>query len=99
MLVGGVGTRDRLSLEGVVVDRILRASRMHLCHGSQRPGCLESVFQSLAGRSLFAGSDQGDHKGRDHGGGPVRLSSCELGSLWMMRGGSLGRGSWGSGLV
>lgn len=56
-------------------------------------------FQSLAGRSLFAGSDQGDHKGRDHGGRPVRLSSCELGSLWMMRGGSLGRGSWGSGLV
>jgi hypothetical protein len=40
-----------------------------------------------------------DHKGRDHGGPPVRLSSCELGRLWMMRGSSLGRGSWVSGLV
>lgn len=57
-------------------------------------------FQSLTMKEeLSAGKCPSDHKGRDHGGPPVRLSSWELGRLWMMRGSSLGRGSWVSGLV
>lgn len=57
-------------------------------------------FQSLTETSFVRRECPRDHTEEGTTGGPpVRLSSCELGRLWMMRGRSLGRGSWVSGLV
>lgn len=72
---------------------------MHLCHGSQRSGRLVSVFREPDRELLSPRVAKGPQRKGPRGEPPVRLSSCELGRLWMMHGSSLGRRPWVSGFV